>query len=374
MPLPNWTRQQFLDYAKSDPAGAQAMYNQYISERAQIQRQSILNQQEAAKGPSNSDQWTQAIGGPVALIGGLKAGQYIFGGPAAASTGATTGTTAGLSGAGGTIGGLSGSAGSGATGNIGSVGSGAAGNLGGVAPSAPVVVGEGTPGIAGSLGGALPALGVAAQAYQIGSNAVDAYKAGNQAGGAIKGAKAGVKGKGGLDMLQNLNPFVLQARLAGGILGGLSGHDKNYYAAKDRNKILSGIQKQYGPLNFKTKSGGAFALDPRSFEKDPNTYNYDQSSPTMAADIGAANPLSYLLTGEKVGSKKFTDVAGALANASKAGVSANDLYSKVGLGYRNAFDKIQADQKLSAADKAAFLNGLDQTFQQGTYTPRRKKK
>lgn len=361
MPLPNWTRQQFIDYAKSDPAGAQAMYDQYQAEQAQIRRQSILNQQEAAKGPTNNEQLTQAIGGPLALIGGLKAGQYLFGSGGLAGGGgsalASGATGAGLTSAAGTAGaGLTGAAGT-------------AGAATGAGATGTALAGEGLAGSLSSLGGSLgsvagvpvlPALAAVGGSWLLdrGAQGLLGNKKNTAGGLALRGVLGGPMALSwaGLDYLRK------------------GGHGKNYYAAKDRNKILSGIQKQYGPLNFKTPSGGAFALDPKSFEKDPNTYNYDQSSKTMATDIGAANPLSYLLTGEKVGSKKFTDVAGALANASKAGVSANDLYSKVGLGYRNAFDKIQADSKLSAEDKAAFLNGLDQAFQQGTYAPKRKKK
>lgn len=82
-------------------------------------------------------------------------------------------------------------------------------------------------------GGVLPALGVAAEGVHIGQNALSAFKAGTGQG-ALGGAVAGFKGSGGLDMLNNLDPFALQARLAGGFLGGVFGHESTSQAQAKR--------------------------------------------------------------------------------------------------------------------------------------------
>jgi len=66
------------------------------------------------------------------------------------------------------------------------------------------------------------------------------------------------------------------------------------------------------------------------FRHNPSTFNYDQSSSTMAQDIGAGNAAAALL-GFKPGTKQFTDWAGLVANASKNGASPSSVFSAVGL-------------------------------------------
>jgi hypothetical protein len=185
-------------------------------------------------------------------------------------------------------------------------------------------------------------------------------------GGAMSGAALG----GGLAAAAPLLGFaslgpvgILGAALAGGALGGglgLFGNSKNYFDAKDRHDSLARITgDKKKPLQF---SGGQ-SLSSQEFAKNNQTYNYDQSSPTMERDISVSNPLAYILTGERnpMG-KRLTDMSGAIANLSKQGVGAGELYSKFGVDPNDARRRIESASNLDNSVRAAYLAGLDRTF------------
>jgi hypothetical protein len=217
------------------------------------------------------------------------------------------------------------------------------------------------------LAAAAPYLGAAGALYggaTLARNLMDRRK--DPKGGAMSGAALG----GGLAAAAPLLGFaslgpvgILGAALAGGVLGGglgLFGNSKNYFDAKARHDSLARITgDKKMPLQF---SGGQ-SLSPQEFAKNSATYNYDQSSPTMERDISVSNPLAYVLTGERDPfAKRLTDLSGAIANLSKQGVGAGELYSKFGVDPNEARRRIQSASDLDNSVRAAYLAGLDRTF------------
>lgn len=91
---------------------------------------------------------------------------------------------------------------------------------------------------ASELGSLASQAGVVLQAYRIGNEGWKAYKAG--AGqGAVGGGEAGFKSGGKLGMLQNLDPFALQARVFGGMLGGIFGSPSTQKVMQGRWRDLA---------------------------------------------------------------------------------------------------------------------------------------
>jgi len=147
------------------------------------------------------------------------------------------------------------------------------------------------------------------------------------------------------------------------------GHGQNYYDGLNRSTTLNNLTKGSGLLSFNNPDGTTYNLSANDYRKNPTTYNYDQSSPTMAQDIGAANPLAYLL-GSGTDGKAYTDLAGALANAHKSGVSTDTLYNNFGLNHDKAYGQVILDQaagKLTQQQADEMKNGLDQSFGVGAY-------
>jgi len=294
------------------------------------QRQDALeaNQQAEKQAKGNVGQDLAGLG---ASVGGMYLGSQVLGPSLFGGGGAATG--AGAAGAG---------AATGATVGGSAAGAGAAASTAGVG-----AVGAAAPGVAaapGMFAGAgsalLPVAGIAA--------------GGLLAQQSIKGIKDLVNGK----KLSWGSKAALALPTFGASLIPF-GHGKNYWASKDRAKMLGGLESQFGPQEFTTGSGEKVAIDPKLFEKFRGEYNYDMNSATRDKDIGTANPLAYLLTGEKVGSKKFTDLASTLATISQKGVAAKDLYGKYGLDYSKARTQIEGDKNLDQATKDAFINGLN---------------
>lgn len=157
---------------------------------------------------------------------------------------------------------------------------------------------------------------------------------------------------------------------------GLIGHGANYYDAKQRQLDLEHIAEQLNgkgskTLSFQKPDGSTYSVNSTDFRHDPTTFNYDQSSPTMAQDIGAGNAAAALL-GFKPGSKQFTDWSGLIANASKNGVPASSLFSSVGLpsGHDQLYGQVILDlqnKKIDSATADQLKNGLDQAFGVGAY-------
>lgn len=145
------------------------------------------------------------------------------------------------------------------------------------------------------------------------------------------------------------------------------GHSKNYYAGKDRSAMLDALSDGTGNIGFTTPDGRRLEVTSNSFRKDPNTYNYDLNSDSGEFDTGTANGLTYLLTGEKPGSKKFTDVAGMYANLHKQGVSADELFREYGLDYDTAMQAIGSDEKLNNDEKVFLQTGLNMGFGKAGY-------
>ena len=204
----------------------------------------------------------------------------------------------------------------------------------------------------GVLGGVGPTVGLAGQALQYGQQ-------GYQALSELK--DPATRDKGGLRAgLLATGPFLGWAAPALDLFG--FGHGKNYTDGKTREKMLG----QLGSLDAQTASGERYSVTPDQFRKDPSTYNYDQASPTMQEDIGAAQALAFVKSGKEPGKKGFNDLTGLFANAHKSGVSTQDLYQRYGESYDSARAKIQGSD-LQQKVKDALFNGLDQSFGVNAY-------
>lgn len=177
------------------------------------------------------------------------------------------------------------------------------------------------------------------------------------------------------------NPVTAWAVPIADTLGIGIGHGPNYYAGKDRQNDLNAIADYvaggegmgHGLLSFDKGDGTTYDVTGSQYRHDPNFYNYDQASPSMESDIGAANVAAYL-EGLKLGSKKFTDMAGMLAGAHKSGVSTPNLFKGVGLSddHDKLYGQVILDEqagKLAHEDADKLKNGLDQSFGVGAYAP-----
>lgn len=144
------------------------------------------------------------------------------------------------------------------------------------------------------------------------------------------------------------------------------GHSKNYYNAQDRDSVLTELSGGTGQLDFTKGDGSTFSLGAKDYRNNPDTYNYDQTSPDKDRDIGAAHALAYLQTGD-VNSTRYEQLVGALANVRKQGVSTEELYKRFGYDYNTAYQRIASDPGLKQEDKDILLNGLDQSFGTNAY-------
>lgn len=247
----------------------------------------------------------------------------------------------------------------------------------GTAPGAPVMVDalyDGAPAsvaqagapaanMFGVYGGLGPALGVAGQAYYYGQQGLHAYDEFKDEGTRDQGAiRAGL-------MTNPMTAWIPGVTDALGIK--LGGHGKNYYAAKDREHIWDKLTGGTGVLTFERADGTPYSITKEQFAKSQDAYNYDQSSESMPLDIGVGNTAATLL-GFKPGSKMFTDMAGAMANAHRNGVNPDQVFGKLGLptGHDQLYGQIILDEKAGKiskehADQAK--NALDQVFQVGFY-------
>lgn len=144
------------------------------------------------------------------------------------------------------------------------------------------------------------------------------------------------------------------------------GHGENYYNAQDRDSVLTELSGGTGQLDFTKGDGSTFSLGAHDYRNNPDTYNYDQTSPDKDSDIGAAHALAYLQTGD-VDSTRYEQLVGALANIRKQGVSTEELYKRFGYDYNSAYQRIATDPALKQEDKDILLNGLDQSFGTNAY-------
>lgn len=159
-------------------------------------------------------------------------------------------------------------------------------------------------------------IGVAGQAYRIGQQGLNAF---NQASGdgATKGAQTGFKGSGGADMLQNLDPMALQARVFGGALGGIFGHKSIAKQQQDNWSSTANVPAGVFAANHavddtgvwqsgkyagqkwsfdkaldlqKTEDPGTFQHVLGNYQTDPNYHTYsDQQQKEITSKLAAAN-------------------------------------------------------------------------------------
>ena len=293
------------------------------------------------------------------------------------SGGAAAGTGAGVSGAPASAGGVSGGLGTGGSAFQGVQASG--GVLPGAAPTGSTL-GSTVGGLWGSGGSTVAGQGLFGL-----SGASPILGASGIAAGAATGLEQGMGVKNFLE--GNDLSLTEQAALALPTFGlsflanpisdflGL-GHSENYYDAKARQRQLEHIAEALNgegskTLSFQKQDGTQYSVNSSDFRHNQNTFNYDQSSPNMAEDIGVGNAAAYFL-GFEPGSKGFTDWAGLLAGAHKNGVSTSSVFSGVGLpsDHDHLYGQVILDEQAGKIDKQTadqIKNGLDQSFHVGAY-------
>ncbi len=289
------------------------------------------NAEKAANGSLTND--LVGIGGSLAGIGGgTLLGNSLFGGGAGAGAlaGAAPAAPIILPTVGSTAAGVSGTA--------------AAGALpGGLAGGA---------GIGSSLMAAAPFIGgavAAGGAYDIGKNLISERKMGT-GHGALSGAATG--GGIGTMIMPGLGTAIgAGAGAIGGAILGQFGHSNKFFQGEDREGLANKINEKYGPGT----------LDAKTFRNDPGSFSYDLKSPGVNKELGAAQALTALLTGEKFGSKMWGDLGSRFANDVKNGKSVKDLYSQYGLDYEKASQGINSSA-YDQQQKATLQNGLNEAF------------
>jgi hypothetical protein len=211
------------------------------------------------------------------------------------------------------------------------------------------------------------------------------------AAGVVGGAATGYgQLKGAQNLIQDSTPkmpawqHAAMFPLTGGLdtiaakLGLDWGHSKNYYAAKDRSKLLqSMLGENQTALEFDSPNG-PISITPKQFAKDPTTYNYftpeELKSGAMSdgqkRDIGIGQALGWYSSNKSGKNKQFTDMTGLYANLSKKGVSPQSLTEAYGLDHDKLYGAVHlAQQKgeISQEFGDALKNGLDESFGVGAY-------
>jgi len=103
-------------------------------------------------------------------------------------------------------------------------------------------------------------------------------------------------------------------------------------------------------------------MNAEQFDNDPGSWSYDLKSEGVKKELGAGQALSYLLGSGAVGSKMFTDASSRFANDVKGGANVKDMFAKYGFDYNKAMQALGGDSGLSAEQKAALQNGLNDAF------------
>lgn len=218
-------------------------------------------------------------------------------------------------------------------------------------------------GIGSAIGYGVPIATGAYSAYNIGKNLIQGKK--DRVGGAMSGAGLGGSIAALAPFAAALGPLGVLALIGGGAaLGaglGSIGHGENYYKGLDRAKSW---ENTYGKGGVEYSTGQT--VTPQDYRKNLELLNYDQSSPTMARDIGAANALSFLTSGKMGDQSAIT-----YANLAKQGVPVAEMFKKAGIsGHDEAYGRVlQAVQsgQIDAQTGDILRNGLDQAFGVGAY-------
>lgn len=363
------------------PEEQDRLANELEDLNAQEQARVAENIKKANLPPSQTQEVLGAIAAPLALVGGLKGGEYAFDALKGIMSGASEASTAspiGTSGIGPVLSPETyGSSLSTAAAPAAAPGAEVAAGV----PDAPNILGGASaeaPQAGGFLSTAAPYLGAAsaaAGAYGLGTNLMDNRK--DAKGGALSGAAlgGGLAGAAPLVGLAPLGPLgigigLLAGGAIGGGLGGLIGGNKDKDqlsrdAVRKRLVDSGALGKDY-QIGFSNGSSFDIGKDGDAMLQNADGgqrryFDADFSNAGTGDIVGLIQPLAAIIAGPE--GKQKDDFTGYLVNAIQQSgmdpkVAAQELYKKFGFDKGSAWasiDQMQIDPNLGHA----YRNGLN---------------